>query len=105
MTAGTRAVSSSAGRLHAVCAASRAWGDGGRGVLTTRVEQRQRFRQREGLEERPPVGGAVEGCIYGATVDKKVFWAGGGVEGRAAPPPQIWWAALKGPVRKIWLDL
>lgn len=44
----------------------------GVGVLTTRVEQRQRLRQREGLEERPPVGGAVEGCVYGATVDKKV---------------------------------
>lgn len=41
-------------------------------VLTSRVQQRQRFRQRERLEERPAVGGAVEGCIYRVTVDKKV---------------------------------
>lgn len=88
LTAGTHTVSSSAGRLHAVCAAGRAWGDCGRRVLTTRVEQRQRFRQREGLEERPPVGGAVEGCIYGATVDKKVSGPAGSraeLPGRETP--------------------
>lgn len=33
-------------------------------VLTTRVEQRQRFRQREGLKERSAVGGTVECSIY-----------------------------------------
>lgn len=53
-------------------------------VLTSRVEQRQRFRQREGLEERPAIGGAVEGCIYRATVDKKVS----GPDGRGA---QLLW--------------
>lgn len=71
-------------------------------VLTSRVEQRQRFRQREGLEERPAMGGAVEGCIYRATVDKKVS----GPEGRGlsclAGSPKIWLAALKGPVCETW---
>lgn len=35
-------------------------------VLTTRVEQRQRFRQREGLKERSAVADAVEHAIYRA---------------------------------------
>lgn len=35
-------------------------------VLTSRMEQGQRFRQREGLKERSAVVGTVERCIYGA---------------------------------------
>lgn len=37
-----------------------------RSVLTSRVEQGQRFRQREGLKERSAVGDTVEGSIYRA---------------------------------------
>lgn len=37
-----------------------------RSVLTTRVEQGQRFRQRQGLKERSAVVDTVERCIYRA---------------------------------------
>lgn len=52
--------------LTATCWAS-AQCDGCRcSVLTTRVEQRQRFRQREGRKERSAVGDTVEHGIYRA---------------------------------------
>lgn len=45
---------------------SAVWRLAGGSVLTTRVEQGQRFRQREGLKERSAVVDTVERRIYGA---------------------------------------